>query len=109
MPFVIARVNVPVNKELEIKSRLGRAIELVPGKNENYLLPGIEDDFHFYLRGDGEQKAAYIEASIGQFLYRNIEDFTKLLYGLKGRVVDAAHPAAHGIWRNAHALCKPLL
>ena len=66
MPFVIARVNVPVSREqeTEIKSRLGKAIELVPGKNENYLLLGIEDNYHFYLRGDGEQKTAYIEASI---------------------------------------------
>lgn len=66
MPFVIARVNMPVNKdqELEIKTRLGKAIERIPGKNEQFLLFGIEDEFHFYLRGDGEQKAAYIEAAI---------------------------------------------
>ncbi len=40
MPFVIARVNVPVSREQEeqIKSRLGRAIQLVPGKSERYLL-----------------------------------------------------------------------
>ena len=66
MPFVTLRVNVPVSKEqeIEIKSRLGKAIELIPGKNENYLLLGIEGNFHFYLRGDGNQKVAYIEASI---------------------------------------------
>ena len=66
MPFVIAKVNVPVSKEqeLEIKSRIGRAIEMIPGKSENYLLFGIEDDFHFYLRGDGNQKIAYIAADI---------------------------------------------
>lgn len=66
MPFIIARVNVPVSKEqeTEIKNRMGRAIELVPGKNESYLMLGIEDNYHFYLRGDGTQKAAYIEASI---------------------------------------------
>lgn len=34
MPFIIARVNVPVSKEqeTEIKNRMGRAIALVPGK-----------------------------------------------------------------------------
>lgn len=66
MPFIIARVNVPVSttQEAEIKTRMGRAIELVPGKNESYLMLGIEDNYHFYLRGDGSQKAAYIEASI---------------------------------------------
>ena len=66
MPFVTLRVNVPVRKaqETEIKFQLGKAIELVPGKNENYLLLGIEDNYRFYLRGNGEQKVAYIEASI---------------------------------------------
>ena len=66
MPFVIAKVNVPVSKEqeIQIKSLIGRAIESVPGKNENYLLFGIEDDYHFYLRGSGEQKIAYIQADI---------------------------------------------
>ena len=66
MPFVTAKVNVPISKEqeLEIKSRVGKAIENVPGKDENYLLFGIEDDVHFYLRGDGDQKIAYITADI---------------------------------------------
>ena len=66
MPFVIAKVNVPVSKkqETEIKSRVGKAIENVPGKNESYLLFGIEDNYRFHLRGDGEQKVAYIQADI---------------------------------------------
>ena len=66
MPFVIAKVNVPVSKEQEskIKTRIGKAIENVPGKNENYLLFGLEDGYHFYLRGDGSQKIAYIQADI---------------------------------------------
>ena len=65
MPFIIARVNTPVTHEQEIaiKSRLGQAIESVPGKSEEYLMVGIEADYHFYLRG-AEQKAAYIEVSI---------------------------------------------
>ena len=66
MPCIIAKVNVPVSKEQEtkIKSIVGKAIENVPGKNENYLLFGIEDNYRFYLRGNGEQKAAYIQADI---------------------------------------------
>ena len=66
MPFVIAKVNVPVSKkqESEVKTLIGKAIENVPGKDENYLLFGIEDDYHFYLRGDGNQKIAYIQANI---------------------------------------------
>ena len=34
MPFIFSKVNIPVGreKERELKSRLGNAIELVPGK-----------------------------------------------------------------------------
>ena len=66
MPFILAHVNVPVSREqeAEIKTRMGQAIELVPGKNENTLLFGIGENEHLYLRGDGSQKTAYIEASI---------------------------------------------
>lgn len=66
MPFVIAKVNVPVNRaqEEEIKARVGKTIEHVPGKNEHFLLFGLEDDYHFYLRGDSNQKIAYIQADI---------------------------------------------
>ncbi|MBQ9360689.1 MAG: hypothetical protein IJT96_06605 [Lachnospiraceae bacterium] len=66
MPFITARVNVPVKKEQElmIKSRLGKAIEAVPGKSEEYLLCNIEDNRHMYLRGNGDTPIAYIEAAI---------------------------------------------
>ena len=62
MPFIIARVNVPVSteQEREIKTILGRAIESVPGKSEKYLMLGIEDNCRFWLRGDNSQPAAYI-------------------------------------------------
>ena len=80
MPFIIARVNVPVSREQEqeIKSYLGRAIELVPGKSEQYLLLGIEENYHFWLRGDDSQPAAYIEASIfGNESHCGYESFTR--------------------------------
>ena len=66
MPFVIARVNVSVKLEQEqrIKSALGRAIELVPGKSEQYLMIGFEENYRFWLRWSDSQKAAYIEVSI---------------------------------------------
>ena len=40
MPFIISRVNVSISREqeIELKTQLGKAIELVPGKSEAYLL-----------------------------------------------------------------------
>ncbi|MBQ9228461.1 MAG: hypothetical protein IJ168_06455 [Eubacterium sp.] len=66
MPFIIARVNVPISQaqEQEIKARLGKAIAFVPGKSEEYLLLGLEDNYRLWLRGDNSEPMAYIEASI---------------------------------------------
>ena len=47
MPFIISRTNCDItrNQELQLKSRLGKAISLVPGKSEQYLLLGFEPNF----------------------------------------------------------------
>jgi len=66
MPFIISRVSQKVSEEQELllKRRLGKAIELVPGKSEEYLLLGFEDECHLYLCGEKSQPVAYIQASI---------------------------------------------
>ena len=66
MPFLIAKVNVPLDakQEAELKSQLGKAIELLPGLSEKYLLVGLEADCHMYLRGKNSEPVAYIEVSI---------------------------------------------
>ena len=76
MPFITCRVNRPISREqeIELKARMGRAIELVPGKSEEYLLLAFEGDSRLWLRGDDTQPVAYIEASIfgneGHYGYR---------------------------------------
>ena len=66
MPFLIAKVNVPAdaNQEIKLKSQLGKAIELLPGLSEKYLLVSLESDCHMYLRGKNSEAVAYIEVSI---------------------------------------------
>ena len=66
MPFIISRVNIPISNEQEtvIKSKLGRAIELVTGKREQSLLLGFEDIYNLYLKDDNSKTIAYITASI---------------------------------------------
>lgn len=66
MPFVIASVNTPMSddQKIEIKTRIGKAIEHLPGMNETNLLLGLEEKKDFYLRGDGQQKIAYIRADV---------------------------------------------
>ena len=66
MPFIVSRVNLPLSKEkeTELKEWMGRAIELVPGKSEEYLLLDFQDNCHLWLRGDNSKPAAYIETAI---------------------------------------------
>ncbi len=90
MPFVMARVNVPVNRKQEalIKERLGKAIEAIPGKCGDNLLLGMEDGCRFYLRGK-EQKTAYIEVSIfGNEDHRGFDVFARDLTEAFHEVLD---------------------
>lgn len=66
MPFIKAKVSCPITKEQEvdIKKRFGKAIELVPGKSEEYLLLEFEDNCRLWLRGEQNQPIVYIEAAI---------------------------------------------
>lgn len=65
MPFVVCKMSGPVSREqeIELKQRLGRAIERVPGKSEQGLLVALEDNARLWLAGD-DAPAAYIEASV---------------------------------------------
>ena len=66
MPFIKSKVSVPLSKEqeTEIKTKMGKAIELVPGKNEAYLLLEFEDNCKLWLRGKNDEPIIYIEAAI---------------------------------------------
>jgi phenylpyruvate tautomerase PptA (4-oxalocrotonate tautomerase family) len=66
MPFIDSKVSVKVSKEqeTELKSRLGQAISLIPGKSESWLMVGIEDEYHLYFRGEDSEPMAFIEVRI---------------------------------------------
>lgn len=66
MPFIKSKVSVPLSKEQEkeIKTKMGKAIELVPGKSEHYLLLEFEDNCRLWLRGKKDDPIVYIESAI---------------------------------------------
>lgn len=66
MPFIDSKVSVKITEEQEkeLKTRLGQAISLIPGKSESWLMTGFEDDYHLYFRGDNSEPIAYIEVRI---------------------------------------------
>ncbi len=66
MPFIDSKVSVAISKEqeTELKTRLGQAISLIPGKSESWLMTGFEDNYHLYFRGDNSQPMAFIEVKV---------------------------------------------
>ena len=62
---------------MKIKSGLGQAICLVPGKSEQYLLLEFEDRCRLWLRGQNDAPIAYIEAAIfGNENHEGFDAFT---------------------------------
>jgi hypothetical protein len=66
MPYINARVSVAMSQEQEValKSRLGQAISLIPGKSEAWLMTEFQDQCHLYFRGDNSQPVAFVEVKV---------------------------------------------
>ena len=78
MPFINAKVSTAISQEQEkqLKERLGQAIAVIPGKSEQWLMTGFQDNYHLYFRGDNSQPAAFIEVQI--YGNSNLAAFDKL-------------------------------
>lgn len=66
MPFINSKVNVKITneQELDIKCLLGEAIRTIPGKSEQWLMLGFEDECKLYFRGDNNNPIAFVEVSV---------------------------------------------
>lgn len=66
MPFIDSKVSVKISEsqEKELKTRLGKAIALLPGKSERWLMAGFEDEYHLYFAGDNSAPTAFVDVSV---------------------------------------------
>lgn len=66
MPFINSKVNVKIlpDQEKELKNKLGKAIELIPGKSESWLMLGFDDEYSLYFQGNNDCKIAYVEVKV---------------------------------------------
>ncbi len=66
MPFIDSKVTVKISdsQEKELKTRLGKAIALLPGKSERWLMTGFKDDYHLYFAGDNSDPSAFVDVSV---------------------------------------------
>lgn len=66
MPYIKTSVSKEITPKAEenIKTKLGQAIALIPGKSESWLMLSFEDNMRMYFKGDGSEDYAYVEVSI---------------------------------------------
>ena len=76
-------------QEVELKAGMGKAIEHIPGKSEEYLLLEFEDNCRLWLRGKNEEPIAYIEAAIfGNEPHYGYDAFTAEVTNLFSKVLN---------------------
>ena len=78
MPYIKTTTNVGVSagQEQAIKQKLGKAIEIIPGKSERWLMLSIIPDVKMYFHGDAD-KMAFVEVSIfGRASQQNYQALT---------------------------------
>ena len=63
MPMIDIKVSVPISKETEerLKVQLGKAIALLPGKSEQWLMLGFEENARLWFQGSAQQSSAFAE------------------------------------------------
>ena len=62
MPFINSKISTPISIEQEqaLKTRLGQAISIVPGKSESWLMLGFEPNYNLYFRGSNSEPLAMV-------------------------------------------------
>lgn len=66
MPFIETKLSVPLSAEKEevLGERIGKAIELIPGKSERWLMLSFEDNCRLRFGGDAATPAAIAEVKL---------------------------------------------
>ena len=66
MPYISTKTTVKLSNEKceAIKSRLGKAIELIPGKSEGWLMLSFEGESTMYFKGKKDKPLAFVEVKL---------------------------------------------
>lgn len=93
MPFIQTKTTKTLTKEqrIRLKEAYGRAIELLPGKTEKWLMLAFEDGVHMAFHGDAQSDMAFLEVSlVGSAPDEAYDALTARLCELIGEVLDIA-------------------
>lgn len=66
MPYIKLTTTAPVDAAAadRLKAKFGKAIESFPGKNESWLMVGIEDGRKMWFRGDASADTAMVDVDL---------------------------------------------
>lgn len=90
MPYIhiVTNASIPDNTEEMLKTQLGRAIEILPGKNENWLMLNFTGDAHLWFAGSNAP-AALAEVSLyGGARYDAYDDLTSRITEILESTLD---------------------
>ena len=81
MPYIATTSNMSISgrKRETIKERMGKAIELIPGKSEDWLMLSFRDNVEMYFRGEDEPCAICLVKLFGSAVEDNYADLTEAL------------------------------
>lgn len=66
MPFINSKTTVSVSEQQreQLKTQLGEAISLIPGKSERWLMLDLQDQHQMYFQGKSFEQIAFVEVKI---------------------------------------------
>lgn len=66
MPFINSKVNISLTEDEKerLKTKLGQAITVIPGKSESWLMVGFEENCSLYFKGKSDGRLAFIEVKV---------------------------------------------
>lgn len=66
MPFINSKISCKLDtaKQETLKAALGEIITTIPGKTENWLMVGFEDEYELFFAGEKLEKGAFVEVKI---------------------------------------------
>lgn len=65
MPMINSKITVPVpeDKQMELKTELGKAVSVL-GKSEAYLMLGFEENYSLFFGGKKLEKGAFVSVEL---------------------------------------------
>lgn len=85
MPFINSRVSIPMTEPQKetVKEKLGRAISIIPGKTEKWLMIEFADNCDLYFQGNKKEASAFVEIKVfGSIPEDCLDELTRTVCGI---------------------------